>query len=271
MKKPTEDYLFALAKRMVYPHTPDLVDPVLSRIQKPPSQARITRRLLQVGIIVLLLVVTLGLIPPVRAAILDFIQIGVVRIFLPTNEEPQANPENTATGLPEDILERTATAASHLPLFTDVENLTGEMSLEQAQNSVEFPILLPSLPDGLGKPDRVFVQDTNGKMVFLIWFEKPNPEIVRMSLQIIPEGSWVLEKFRPSIYQETLVDGKQAVWTVGPYPLIMRNGNVELVRMINGNVLIWSNADVTFRLESSLPINESIQVAESLKPIVNSP
>ena len=271
MKKPAEDYLIALAKRMVYPHTPDLVDPVLSRIQKPPSRARFTRRLLQAGIIVLLLLVTLGLIPPVRAAIMDFIQIGVVRIFLPTNEEPQANPEITATGLPEDILERTATAASYFPLFTDVENLTGEMSLEQAQNSVEFPILLPSFPDYLGKPDRVFVQDTNGKMVILLWFEKQNPEIVHMSLHMIPEASWVLEKFTPSILQETHVEGNRAVWSVGPYPLIMRNGNVELVRMISGNVLIWTKADVTFRLESNLPLIEAVQVAESLKLIENSP
>ncbi len=271
MKKPIEDYLFALAKRMVYPHTPDLVDPVLSRIQKPPSQARFTRRLLQAGIIVLLLAVTLGLIPPVRAAILDFIQIGVVRIFLPANEGPQANLENSATALPEDILKRTATAASYFPLFTDVENLTGEMSLEQAQNSVEFPILLPSFPDDIGKPDRVFVQEANGKMVILIWFEKQNPEIVRMSLHMIPEGSWVLEKFKPGILQETHIEGDRAVWSVGPYPLIMRNGNVELVRMISGNVLIWTKANVTFRLESNLPAVEAIQVAESLKPIENSP
>jgi len=271
MKKFTEDYLFTLSKRMIYPRTPELVAPVLSMIRKRPSQAMYARRLTQAGIVVLLLAVALGFIPPVRAAILDFIQIGIVRIILPTTKAQHSNPVKTATSSPQTILDRTATAASYIPLFTDLENITGEMSLGEGQKNVEFPILLPSFPDDLGKSDRVFVQDANGKMVILIWFEKQNPEIVRISLHIIPEGSWVLEKFEPSIVQETVVNGGRAVWTVGPYPLIMRGGEVEFVRMVPGNVLIWTEAEVTIRLESNLTLIEAIQVAESLKPIDNSP
>jgi hypothetical protein len=271
MKNLIEDYLFTVSKRMVYPLTPDLVDPVLSRIHKRPSRTKNMRRLAQAGIVALLLAAILGFIPPIRAALLDIIQIGIVRIFLPTPAEQQSEPGINPTAMPQTDLQRTAAATSHFPVFMDMENISGEMDLEHAQQSVEFPILLPSFPADIGKPDRVFVQDTNGKMAILIWFKKNYPESVRMSLHIIPEGSWVLEKFKPSVVQETLVNGKRAVWAVGPYPLIMRNGEVELVRLIVGSVLIWTNDELTFRLESNLPLPEAIQVAESLKPIENSP
>jgi hypothetical protein len=44
----------------------------------------------------------------------------------------------------------------------------------------------------------------------------------------------------------------------------MYNRNMELKRLIDGHVLIWTEGDITFRLETDLSVEEAIQVAESL-------
>jgi hypothetical protein len=45
------------------------------------------------------------------------------------------------------------------------------------------------------------------------------------------------------------------------------NGNIDFVRMIAGHVLIWAEGDVTYRLETSLSMEEAVRVAESLEPV----
>jgi hypothetical protein len=69
------------------------------------------------------------------------------------------------------------------------------------------------------------------------------------------------------VIEETEVNGQRAVWTVGPYPLISRNGDVELTRMVEGHVLIWESDGVTYRLETGLSLEETLKIAESLQPM----
>ena len=80
-------------------------------------------------------------------------------------------------------------------------------------------------------------------------------------------GSWVINKMGPKVIQETQVNGQHAIWAEGPYPLILRNGNVEFTRLIDGHVLIWTGVNVTYRLETDLSMEEALKVAESLQPI----
>ena len=80
----------------------------------------------------------------------------------------------------------------------------------------------------------------------------------------------------PSInHQYATVNGRRAIWAVGPYPLRFSNGNLDFVRMVDGHVLIWTEGDplapgaragVTYRLETKSGLEEAIKVAESLKP-----
>jgi hypothetical protein len=88
-----------------------------------------------------------------------------------------------------------------------------------------------------------------------------------MSLHFIPEGSWAINKMGPVVIEETHVNGQRAAWAVGPYPLKMRNGNLDITRLIDGHVLIWTDGDVTYRLETDLPLEEAIKIAESLEAI----
>ena len=67
--------------------------------------------------------------------------------------------------------------------------------------------------------------------------------------------------------QEKTVNGQRAIWAVGPYPLRIRDGDLQFMRLIEGHVLIWTENNITYRLETDLSLEETIKIAESLEPI----
>jgi hypothetical protein len=257
-----EAQLRAIAARMEYPRTPDIADSVRARLRPSMPPRFLSKAAVWSLTIVLILVTSLMLIPPARAAIIEFIQIGVVRIF--RAEPTPISPPNQE--LP--VIPITATpSATSQPLIPLLKDLVGETTLENAQKVVKYPLLLPSYPGDLGRPDYVFVQKVEGAMAILVWLDPQNPDHVLMSLHFIPAGSWVLKKMDAIVIQTTSVDGHDAVWTTGPYPMILQNGDIQYMRMIDGHVLIWENEDVTYRLETDLSLEEAIRIAESLQPI----
>jgi hypothetical protein len=166
------------------------------------------------------------------------------------------------------MLPLTATpAVTTEPLISVLERLAGEMTLDEARQTVSYPILLPSYPPDLGEPDRVFVQDADGDMTILIWIDPEQPTQVLMSLHLIPPTSWAVEKMNPALIEETTVNGQRAIWAEGPYPIRFSNGNLDYIRLIDGHVLIWTDGQVTYRLETRLNLEQAIRVAESLEPV----
>ena len=222
------------------------------------------RRLAWSLTIILILFSSLMLIPPARAAILEFIQIGIVRIFR-AEPTPAAPPQQEFQST---MIPMTATPAetseTMIPLL---ERMAGEVTLEEAQQTVNYSILLPSYPPDLGLPDRVFVQDAEGDMSILVWIDPQQPSQVLMSLHMIPPGSWAVDKMDPARIEETTVNGQRAIWAVGPYPLRFSNGNLDFVRLVDGHVLIWTDGNITYRLETELDLDEAVKVAESLEPV----
>jgi hypothetical protein len=213
---------------------------------------------------IVILCTTLMLIPPARAAILEFIQIGVVRIF---RAEPTPLPPPQQE-LPVTMAPGTATpVGTSQPLIPVLEKFAGEMTLEEAQQIADYPILLPSYPPDLGLPDHVFVQDADGAMTIMVWLDSGQPDEVLMSLHFLPPESWAVKKIEPTFIRETTVNDRRAIWTVGPYPIRYSNGNIDFVRLIDGHVLIWTDGDVTYRLETDLSLEEAVRVAESLEPV----
>jgi hypothetical protein len=268
-----EKQLLSLSKGLEYPRTPDIAGSVMPRLRASTRPRFFSRRLAWSLTIILILFASLMLIPPVRAAVIEFIQIGVVRIF--QGEPTQVAPPNEQ--FPSTMIPATATpGATSQPLIPLLERLDGETTLEEAQQAVNYPIVLPSYPPDLGQPDRVFVQDADGDMTILVWIDPQQADEIRMSLHIVPPGSWAIEKVNPALVQETEVNGQRAIWAVGPYPLRFSNGNLDFVRMIEGHVLIWTDgetlapgasAGVTYRLETKLSLEDAIKVAESVEPI----
>ena len=272
-----EKQLLAMAKGLDYPRTPDIAGSVMKRlhasgrtrfVSRPFDSAR-GRRLAWSLTLVLILFSSLMLIPPARAAIIEFIQIGIVRIF-PRGVQPTIQPtiETIQTLTPESIAPMTATPS--LPsatLIPSLKRIAGKTTLANAQQKVDYPIRLPAYPPDLRQPDYVFIQDAEGAMTILVWLDPDQPDQVLMSLHFIPPGSWAINKFEPTIIQETQVNGQRAIWAMGPYPLRLSNGDLDFTRLIDGNVLIWSEGVITYRLETNQSLEEAIKIAESLEPI----
>ena len=259
-----EQQLTSIAKRLDYPRTPNIARSVMKQLRPPSSRRFISRRFAWSLTIILVLFSSLMLIPPARAAILEFIQIGIVRIF-PAAPTPVISPQQESPGT---VLPVTATpSVTSEPLIPILERMAGEKSLAEAQQIVDYPILLPTYPPDLGEPDRVFVQDADGDMTILVWIDPAHPAVVLMSLHIIPAGSWAIDKMNPVRVETITVNGQRAVWAFGPYPVRYSNGDMDFVRLIDGHVLIWTDGTVTYRLETALTMEEAVKVAESLAPV----
>jgi len=188
----------------------------------------------------------------VRAAVLRALRLGVVEIIVeptPTTTSAPGKPEMTEPG------------ATLIPTVLD---LAGETTLDEARSRAGFPVRLPTFPPDLGPPDRVFLQDLGGPAVVLVWLEPERPERVHMSLHQLGPGAFVW-KVEPVAVEETKVHGQRALWTDGPYMLETRRSDLENRRLVKGHVLIWSEGEITYRLETDLSLEDAVRIAESLQ------
>jgi hypothetical protein len=239
----------ALARSFAYPPTPELA-PSLSL--RPVAGRPAAPRWVWAAVIALALLAGLIAIPPVRAAVVEFLRLGAVRIFL---AEPTPTPnagQKTAT-LPPPT---TTPLASLL-------DLAGETTLAAARQQTPFPILLPAYPTDLGQPEHVFVQELDGPTVVLVWLQPGQPARVRLSLTQIGAG-FLFDKHNVRMIEETSVAGRWALWIDGPHLLQASNGDPRLRRLVQGHVLLWEQGEITYRLETDLPLSEARRVAESL-------
>src|SRR5919106_1899051 len=183
-----EKQLITIAKRLDYPRTPDIAGSVMTRLHASTRPRFISRKLAWSLTIILVLFSSLMLIPPARAAIIEFIQIGIVRIF----PRPTGPPIDLITTPTLDAI-APMTATPSLPsstLIPALSRLAGETTLAGAQQRANYSILLPVYPPDLGPPNYVFVQDAEGPVTILVWLDSQQPEQVLMSLHMIPPGSW---------------------------------------------------------------------------------
>src|SRR5262245_6435549 len=149
-----EKQLMSIAKGLEYPRTPNIVGSVMTRLRASTRPRFAFRKLAWSLTIILVLFSSLMLIPPARAAILEFIQIGIVRIFRRPTEAPI---DGIQTATPDSITPETATPS--LPsstLIPSLRRIAGHTTLANAQQIVNYSILLPTYPPDLGPPDYVF-------------------------------------------------------------------------------------------------------------------
>lgn len=256
-----ENRLRKLAQEMPYPPTPDIVRAVQMRLDAGTSPRIKFRPVAVAALIVLLMAAALFAVPSVRAEIVRFIQIGVVRIFF---AEPTQAPDLLQSVVPATATMKVTPDAGSTPAFRPLLlDLAGETSLEEAQQKTDFPIRLPTYPPDLGEPELVFYQQ-DGPMVILAWLDPLQPERVRMSLYQIGPDSVLVKKMQPEL-QEIQVNEQYAAWTDGPYLLEITGGAYREIRLVQGHTLIWEEDGITYRLETDLPLEEAIRIAESLE------
>jgi hypothetical protein len=256
-----------VAMGLAYPPTPEI------RWYRPASAAAglatprsLNRRLAWAMIVVVVALASLLAVPEARAAVVRWIRIGAVRIFL-TGPGRETRPA-PVTASPAEGTFPSAGTSTPTPSVASAEvfdRLAGETTLDEAMGRSAFKILLPDYPPDLGPPDRVFFQDQGGSVVFLVWMSPGDHAKARLVLQELASESWGNKKVQVEAVQTATVAGQPAVWAIGPYMLFYRNGDLVEQRLVEGHVLIWENGGVTYRLESDLSIDEAVRVAESLE------
>ncbi len=63
------------------------------------------------------------------------------------------------------------------------------------------------------------------------------------------------------------VNGNSAFWIEGEHVFRLADGRFQSWLFVEGNVLLWWDGNVTYRLEGATSLAEAIRIAESLQPI----
>ena len=262
-----EEKLRDTARAFPYPPTPDMTGAIRAQLAAEATPSRrsilLRRQVAWAALIVVLILAGLLAVPQVRARVVEFLQVGAIRIFLaeptPTVAPVPVTPQPSATA--------TATPRPSPTPLSSLLDLAGEMTLATAQKRTGFPIRLPAYPADLGPPQRVFFQDIGGPAVILVWLDPNQLERVHLSLHELGPGTYG-NKGEPRLIQETTVKGQPAYWTTGPYILQIRRGNqtdFDIRRLVEGHVLLWVEGEITYRLETELTLEEAVRMAESLR------
>jgi hypothetical protein len=84
-------------------------------------------------------------------------------------------------------------------------------------------------------------------------------------LQVVDdEGVVVKDVNRFEDLREVEVDGRPAAWIDAPHQLFVHTADGTRGFSVAGNVLIWTDGEVTFRMESALPLRRAIALAETI-------
>jgi hypothetical protein len=242
-----EDELRALGRTLLVDAPPDdVVERVLTRLPQqrrrrgPWAWLRARRRRL-VAVIIAAVLLGLGLTPPVRAAVVEWLRIGGVLI----RTEPQLGGRSLTPQPPP----RTG------------QNVT----LAEARSLVSFPVGVPAV---LGTPERIVVSDDR-RVVSMDWGSGKSQ--VHLD-QFDGELSWIFLKRVREPFEVTMVDGRDAVWFGSAHEVsyVDRNGIERTERArIAGPCLIWERPAggvlVTLRLEGALGEDRAVAAAESVR------
>jgi hypothetical protein len=153
------------------------------------------------------------------------------------------------------------------------------VSLAQAEARAGAAGWSLAAPAGAGNPTRAFVSRPAGA-VNLVWAPAAErPEIadsgIGLLLTAMPgttdAGGMSKQATGGTTVQLVRVGDHAAYWIEGePHEVVMtdRNGDgVHDSARLAGNTLVWTDGDVTYRLESSLDRDEAIDLASTLRPL----
>jgi len=192
------------------------------------------------------LMIGLGLTPPVRAAVVEWLGIGGVLIKTsPALPSSPGRPSEPASPEPEPGGGR-------------------DVSLDQARTLVAFTV---GVPGALGTPDSIAVS-ADRRVVSMDWGSGAD----RIHLdQFDGTISWVFVKRTWITVTPTNVSGRDAVWIADAHEIayVDRDGQERRAQArTSGPSLVWEHPTVanpvTSRLEGDVTLERAVTVAESL-------
>lgn len=266
-----DNWLRQTAAEFPYPQTPDVRQAVRRRIQpqsgppaKTPAPSRRLPRLAPMWALltVILLAASLLLVPQVRAAVIQLLRAGGITIFV---AEPTPHPAVTPADDPRAAAPpATATIPSRSPTASPPSFLVPvtPVSLADAAEALDATSALPTSLSPYGAPHEVYVDDEDeAQVVILLWFAA---EERRYLLYVIAARDFATKQVNE--LQTTTVDEHEAFWIEGPHGFILQGGDLWDTQTASGAVLIWSDGDLTYRLEGASSMEEARQLAEALNP-----
>jgi hypothetical protein len=240
-----ERALLAVGRELDVPEAPDLVPAVLERIESRPGRTTrwFGRRELAIAVAVALLAALAAVlaVPDARSALLRVLHLGGERIEL-VDELPRAGSELDETALGEPV------------------------TLEEARRRAGFP--LRELEE---RPDRVYLLGTRPS----VWFVYGPPRDVRLLVsqtpRLVVDHDLIAKKAAGpgTSIDESDVDGSPAFFLSGESHLVLLfDENGEVVsdsQRLAGNVLLWQDDNIAFRLEGDFTKDEAVELGESLR------
>lgn len=254
-----EAQLELLATDVQMPVSPDFVSVISAGLVAPPAPVYVRRRLLLVAAVIALIVAAALAIPQSRTTIAGWLDFGGIRL---------------------EIVDRIIDRDDASLVEIDSSLLLGdESSLGGAVDAVNYPLM--QLPDET--PDRVFVrQQENNAMVSMLYPATDDlPEIgdtgvgaLLIQIENRSDFDFLVKHAPPDGGYEfvSMDNGIEGFWVISgnlsaiPYDPRDTFG-LDKVSRPTGNVLLWNENGVTFRLETALARREAIALAERIVPI----
>ncbi len=293
-----ERRLRTAASAFPYPQTPPIQAAVQRRLARAAPRPRpdLWRRAAMVALVLLLMLATLLAVPTVRAAIARLLRVGAMTIFIAETEGDLARPPQTAapaapiaepSALPgarpaatggarpgagmapppvPDIALATPTVATAAP----TPGLQGPMTLLEAQAAVGFPLRLPAAGSDLGAPDEIYIQlldEANDHwLAILVWNEPPGAARPRLTIYQMNVPDYGLKWVAAENLLPTGVNGEPAYWVEGQHLLQIPLWGGRLHERLSSSVLLWTDGELTYRLEGAPSAEEAVRLAETLSP-----
>jgi hypothetical protein len=150
------------------------------------------------------------------------------------------------------------------------------MNRSELDERAGFAVLLPTDPN-IGPPETAYIDDVKGGQVSLLWPTRPDLPATQQ-----PDVGLLISQFRGTVGDEffmkatssdTIIEtvqvgGADGYWLTGdPHIFFWEgpDGFVDDARRWVGDVLLWSDGTITYRLETSLGRDEAIEVAENMR------
>ena len=219
---------------------------------------------------------------PVRRSLALAIVAGAIGLGLPglriTFGEPPASllPSPTATAEPTE--RGTPTPTPTLPPITGMRLFLGrQVDLDEVEPRTGIPVRLPTDPR-VGQPDTVWIDETKFDQVGYVWEAGPTlPETSERGVGLILmrfDGRTDDEYYQKVLgsgtrLQTVKVDGHDGFWISGEMHFFFYErsdvGHVDDGRRWVGDALVWYDGTATYRIESALGRDATIEIAESIE------